>query len=79
MKMEMISNPRKENGDFGDTCCDLCGNYTGAYVALNTTVFHRPYEIHRTVVCKGCLLDWVELINETILQIAVKRGRQKGD
>ena len=79
MKIEMIDNPRKADGSFGDICCDLCGNYSGAYVVLSTSVSYRPYEAHRTVVCKGCLLVWVDLINETILQNAVKRGRLKGD
>lgn len=73
MKIEMIDNPRKPDGGFGDICCDLCGNFSGAYVALNTSVFHR------TVVCKGCLLEWADLINETILQNAVKRGRLRED
>ena len=79
MKIEMISNPRKPDGGFGDICCDLCGSYSGAYAALNTAVFHRPHEVHRTVVCKGCLLGWVDLVNETILQNAVERGRLRED
>lgn len=68
MKIETIKNPRKVNGDFGDVSCDVCGCYSGAYVALQTSVYHRPHEAHRTVVCKGCLLDWTGLINKTILQ-----------
>ena len=79
MRIETINNPRKSNGDFGDICCDLCGGYSGAYVALQTVLYHRPHEAHRTVVCKGCVLGWTDLINKTILQDAVNKGRLKGD
>ena len=75
MKVTTISNPRKPNGDFGDVCCDVCGSYSGAYVSLQTSVFHRPYEAHKTVVCKGCLINWEGLINKTILDDAVQKGR----
>ena len=74
MLVEKINNPRKPNGDFGDASCDVCGGFSGAYVALQTTMFHRQYESHRTVVCKGCLLNWVGQINETILGDAVEKG-----
>jgi hypothetical protein len=79
MKIEAISNPRKSNGDFGDHSCDLCGNFSGAYVSLSTAVYHRPHELHRTVVCKGCLLQWISLIDKTILNDAVEKGRRRGD
>lgn len=79
MLVEAINNPRKPNGDFGDVSCDVCGIYSSAYVALSTSVVHRAYEVHKTVVCKGCLLDWVDLINKTILQDVVEKGRRKGD
>jgi len=75
MLIELLNNPRKENGDFGDGSCDVCCNYSSAYVALQTSVFHRSYEAHRTVVCKSCLLKWVSEIDETILQDVVEKGR----
>lgn len=74
MKVETIKNPRKVNGDFGDVSCDVCGCYSGAYAALQTSVYHRPYEIHRTVVCKGCLLGWTDRINKTILKKEIKNA-----
>lgn len=61
-------NPRKNNGDLGNISCDKCGCSSGAYIELMTSVYHRPYEAHKTVVCKGCLLDWADLINKTILK-----------
>ncbi len=77
MNVETINNPRKSNGDFGDVSCDVCGNFSSAYVALSTAVFHRPYEIHKTVVCKGCLYKWDSLINKTILDDVVKKGIER--
>jgi len=79
MDVKAINNPRKKNGDFGDVSCDVCGTFSGALVALSTVMLHRPYEMHRTVVCKGCLLKWVTLINKTMLKDAVDKGRSKGD
>lgn len=77
MLIESINNPRKDNGDFGDVSCDNCGSYSSAYVSLSTAMPHRTYEIHRTVVCKGCLLRWVAQIDKTILQGVVEKGRLK--
>lgn len=79
MNATPINNPRKPNGDFGDVSCDVCGCYTSAYVDLRTSIPHRLYEIHSTVVCKGCLLEWIALIDHTILNDVVEKGRQRGD
>lgn len=75
MKVTGINNPRKSNGDLGDIVCGLCYNSSSALLALETTVFHRPHEVHKTIICKGCLLDWVELINKTMLDDIVRKGR----
>ena len=77
MLIKAINNPRKPDGNFGDVCCDVCRNYSSAYVELNTSVYHRAYETHRTVLCKGCLLDWVGLIDKTILNDVVEKGRRR--
>ena len=68
MIVRPISNPRKPDGDFGDTSCDLCSNYSGAYVKL----IHINSAV---VVCKGCILSWIDLINNTVLDHAVESGR----
>lgn len=67
MKIEVIYNPRKPNGDVSDLACDACGNIAAAYVKLITGVFHRPYEAHSNLICKGCLNNWEALINKSIL------------
>lgn len=64
MMIELINNPRKENGDFGDLCCGICGKYSGAYIKLS-----------RYIICGGCLDLWKNLINKTILNDAVEKGR----
>lgn len=61
-----INNPRKENGDFGPIKCQVCENYSSAYVELKDNTY--------TIVCKGCLLNWVDLINKTILNDCIEKG-----
>lgn len=70
MLIKPVKNPRKENGDLGDIGCDVCGAHTGAYVKL----IHLNNFV---TVCKGCLLDWVAVIDKTILQDVVEKGRLK--
>jgi len=67
MDVKTINNPRKSNGDFGDFCCEVCGNYTGAYIVFK-----------ETNICQSCLLRWVDSIRNTILQDAVDKGRLRG-
>jgi hypothetical protein len=52
-----VSNPRKNNGDLGDFDCNVCGEISGAYIIVNTNIR----------ICKGCLYDGIDRINETIL------------
>jgi hypothetical protein len=73
MIVEFINNPRKENGDFGPVSCDLCGCYTSAYVEFLVSCPND--ELDDTVVCKGCLLAWVEQIDKIVLDDVIKKGR----
>ena len=66
MIIQAINNPRKENGDFGDISCDICKNYSSAYISLDGLV-----------ICGGCLDRWIDLINKTILDDAVRKGKAK--
>ena len=68
MKFEGINNPRKEDGDFGDYRCSRGCPPTGAYVKLG----ERWNDI---LLCKGCLLEGIDLINKTILNDAVTKGK----
>ena len=80
MKVTAIYNSRKPNGDVSDLACDVCGNIGSAYVELMTSVFHRPYEAHKTLVCSGCLGEWRRMINKSILQDvmdSVERRRRR--
>ena len=81
MKVKSIYNPRNPDGSVSDIACDVCGCIGAAYIELMTSVFHRPYEAHKTLVCKGCLNDWDALINKSILQdvmdsVERRRGRE---
>ena len=83
MKVRAIYNSRKPNGDVSDLGCDVCGKIGAAYVELMTSMPHRPYEAHKTLVCQGCLDDWTKLINEAILQDVMdsveRRRRRESD
>lgn len=57
MEWTIVKNPRKENGDLGELKCDYCGKHTGAYVILGVYL----------KICKGCLEDGIDKINEAIL------------
>jgi hypothetical protein len=74
-KIDVISNPRKSNGDLGHFYCVNCGSRSGAYIQLKekeiiVTETHGPQEIYREkgLICKGCLLEWVSMIDKDILK-----------
>lgn len=67
MVVTVVNNPRKENGDFGDVCCDMCGSYTGAYVRLLSVTIRT--------ICKGCLIKWISLIDNCVLNDAIEKGK----
>jgi hypothetical protein len=64
MRFEAINNPRKDNGDFGDASCHICKTYSGAYIKINDSI-----------ICKGCLLAFVDVIDKTILNYTVRKGK----
>lgn len=69
-KFLVTNNPRKKNGDFGPKQCSGCKNYSSAYILLGksgNTEF---------LLCKGCLLDAVDIIDKTILQDCIEKGKQ---
>jgi hypothetical protein len=80
MNVKAIYNPRKPNGDVSSVECDVCGKIGAAYIELMTSLPHRFYEAHKTLICKSCLDDWDKLINKSILQDvmdSVERRRRK--
>jgi len=68
-KFLVVNNPRESNGDFGPRQCSGCKNYSSAYIFLGrsgSTDF---------LLCKGCLLDAVDIIDATILQDCIEKGK----
>jgi hypothetical protein len=65
-----LNNPRTEDGDFGPWRCDACGSSSPAFVVLSI----RNEDM---IICKGCLLDGIEIINQTILKDAVEKGKRR--
>jgi len=68
-KFLVVNNPRERNGDFGPRQCSGCKNYSSAYICLGKSgddLF---------LLCKGCLLDAVDIINKTILQDCIEKGK----
>jgi len=65
-----VNNPRLENGDFGPETCSRCEQSSTAYAFVG--VWANPF-----VLCKSCLLEAVELIDRTILDDCIKKGRER--
>lgn len=59
--VDILPNPRQENGGFGEFRCEMCGISSGALITLSDTTDH-------TTVCKGCLLKWVDKIDISLLE-----------
>lgn len=55
--IKIIANPRKENGDLGDMTCTECGCKSSVY-------YYSPFYQR---ICKGCILEIVKKIDESIL------------
>jgi len=70
MKIEFkgINNSRLYNGDFGFNWCDRCGGRESALVMVE-----RINDTFR--LCKTCLTEAVGIIDKTILQDAVDKGK----
>lgn len=80
MQIKAIYNSRKPNGDVSDLACGVCGKIGAAYIEFMTSMPHRPYEAHKTLICRSCLDDWANLINKSILQDvmdSVQRRKEK--
>ncbi len=66
MNFMPINDPRTKDGGFGDYVCHRCGVKSTAYI-----------KIQNTVLCKGCLLDGVDVIDRTMLQDCIRKGELK--
>lgn len=66
-----VNNPRTEDGDFGPWRCDACGASNPAFVRM-------IIKNENLLICKGCLEKGIKIINKTILEDAVHKGRLKG-
>ena len=71
MKFNSINNPRTEDGGFGKQRCDRCSGVSTAYLEIEFT-----YPDHSVVLCKGCLLEGVEIINKTMLDDCIRKGKE---
>lgn len=77
IKAEVISNPRKPDGGLGNLTCNVCGNSSGSYVSIfKRYILGMDAEVDfegtdgyasEGIVCKGCLLEWVDRINKNLL------------
>ncbi len=69
-KFTGINNPRTKDGGFTDIACDCCGCKASAYLNLEI-------DMVACIICKGCLLKGVDIINDTILQDSIEKRRLK--
>lgn len=68
IEFEGINNPRKEDGGFGEYRCSRGCPPTGAYLKLKMWK-------KNIILCKGCLLEGIDLINKTILNDVRVKGK----
>ena len=71
MKFNSINCPRTENGGFGPVRCENCDGRSTAYLEIE---FEE--QNFKVVLCKGCLLNGVEIINNTMLEDCVRKGKK---
>ena len=69
MEFTEINNPRKEDGDFGDHSCNKCNGKSPAYLKIDFNYVNLSIKL-----CKGCLLEGVDIIDETILLDCIRKG-----
>ena len=67
IKFGTYSNPRKQNGDLGDRQCDKCGCKSQIYLLINEFM----------ILCKGCLCDGIDIINNEIIESCKLVGIKK--
>jgi hypothetical protein len=65
-----VNNPRTEDGGFGPWRCGACGVSSPAFVRM-------IIRNEKLLICKGCLEKGIKIINKTILEDAVHKGRLK--
>lgn len=68
IEFEELSNPREEDCDFGKYRCSRGCSPTGAYVKLK--MWRK-----NIILCKGCLLEGIALIDKSILNDAIVKGK----
>jgi len=71
MKFKAINCPRTEDGGFGPQRCSNCDGRSTAYLEIE---FEE--EAFSVVLCKGCLLNGVEIINNTMLEDCIRKGKK---
>jgi len=70
MKFNAINCPRTEDGGFGPQRCDNCDGKSTAYLEIEFE--EKDFSV---VLCKGCLLNGVEIINNTMLKDCIRKGK----
>ena len=70
IKFTTMSEPRTEDGDFGPSECAKCGAKTTMYLKFN---LYTTY----VLLCKGCLLDGAEMIDNAVLEDCIRKGELK--
>jgi hypothetical protein len=77
IQVDPVNNPRKEDGGFGPVHCECCNKYSSAYVRLEIDLNPRLLcaGCITITLCKSCLIDWVNVIDKTILKDCIEKGR----
>jgi len=68
LNFKVFKNPREGIGYATDKYCERCGAVSSAFLTIDQG--RAGYEV---VICKGCLLAGIDLINKDILEQTEKR------
>jgi hypothetical protein len=67
---ELKPSPRIPNGGFGPEECTICSCHSGAYINFYEIKVQgtTTTKLDKALVCKGCLLGLVDIIDKNILE-----------
>lgn len=73
IRMEAVSNPRKNAGWESDLHCAKCGTITNAFVSVEI-IYNKCLIVHPFLLCKSCLFKGVDIIDQTVMRQCISKG-----
>lgn len=70
IEFKAVNNSRLYNGDFGFNWCDKCGGKESALIMITRRENDDTFRL-----CKTCLLEAINIVDNTILKDAADKSR----